>query len=209
MKYANLQCSQECKEIFEYIARFTPQRIDLETTFRPFVPDFVPAIGEVDAMLKMPKASGEPEELGISVLDEPALNCEEKNVLELKYVQSKNVVAATNIQVDSIEAADKKPKEIARWITAVQDLHKTRPAPTVNYSKAMPEFDQLMEEWPPEMEQALTQMDFPDASIDMHASDYARLILAMSDIPVHSKSNKSVIESLHVLFTLFVEFKNN
>lgn len=44
----------------------------------------------------------------------------------------------------------------------------------------------------------------------MHVSDYARLVLAMTDIPVHkSSSNKSVIESLHVLFTLFVEFRNN
>jgi intraflagellar transport protein 46 len=44
----------------------------------------------------------------------------------------------------------------------------------------------------------------------MHTSDYARLICAMCDIPVHkSGSNKSVVESLHVLFTLFVEFRNN
>jgi intraflagellar transport protein 46 len=44
----------------------------------------------------------------------------------------------------------------------------------------------------------------------MHVSDYARLICAMTDIPVHkSGANKSVIESLHVLFTLFVEFRNN
>lgn len=44
----------------------------------------------------------------------------------------------------------------------------------------------------------------------MHTADYARLICAMCDIPVHKLgNNKSVIESLHVLFTLFVEFRNN
>jgi intraflagellar transport protein 46 len=53
------------------------------------------------------------------------------------------------MDVDSIDNADKKPKEIARWIQAVQDLHKSRPAPTVNYSRAMPDFDSLMEEWQP------------------------------------------------------------
>ena len=114
------------------------------------------------------------------------------------------------MDVDSIDQADKKPKEISRWISAVQDLHKTRPPPTVNYSKAMPEFDTLMEEWQPEMEQALHGIEFPDSEIDMHVSDYARLVLAMTDIPVHKLgNNKSVIESLHVLFTLFVEFRNN
>jgi len=39
------------------------------------------------------------------------------------------------VTVDSIESADKKPKEISRWINSVQDLHKSRPAPTVNYTK--------------------------------------------------------------------------
>lgn len=92
----------------------------------------------------------------------------------------------------------------------MQDLHKTRPPPTVNYSKNMPDFDVLMEEWKPEWEQALQEVEFPGADIDMHVSDYARLVLAMCDIPVHKGgNNKSVIESLHVLFTLFVEFRNN
>jgi intraflagellar transport protein 46 len=59
------------------------------------------------------------------------------------------------VSVDSIEHADKKLKEIGRWISAVQDLHKSRPPPTVSYSKPMPNFDNLMEEWPPEMESAL------------------------------------------------------
>ena len=83
----------------------------------------------------MPKPDGAKEDLGITMLDEPALNCEDKTVLELKYVQSKNVVRAAPVSVDSIENADKKPKEISRWINSVQDLHKTRPPPTVNYTK--------------------------------------------------------------------------
>jgi hypothetical protein len=67
-----------------------------------------------------------------------------------------------------------------------------------------------MEEWQPEMEQALQEVEFPGADIDMHVSDYSRLVLSMCDIPVHKlQNNKSVIESLHVLFTLFVEFRNN
>ena len=182
----------------------------MDTKIKPFIPDFVPAVGEVDSFLKMPKPDGQAEDLGIAVLDEPALNSEDKTVLELKYVQSKNVVRSAPMDVDSIDNADKKPKEIGRWITAVQDLHKTRPPPTVNYSKAMPEFDTLMEEWPAGMEQALKDCPFPTPDIDMHCADYARVICAMGDIPVHkSGSNKSVIELLHVLFTLFVEFRNN
>ena len=56
------------------------------------------------------------------------------------------------MQVNSIEQAEKKPKEITRWINNVQELHKTTPPPTVNYTKQMPDFDQLMSEMNPEME---------------------------------------------------------
>ena len=37
------------------------------------------------------------------------------------------------------------------------------------------------------------------------AQEYARVCCAMLDIPVHN----SVTQSLHVLFTLYSEFKNN
>ena len=210
LQYANLPVNSEVKELFEYIGRFKPQQIDLETNFKPFIPEYMPAVGEVDAFLKMPKPDGTREDLGITVLDEPALNSEDKSVLELKYVQSKNVVRSAPLDVDSIENADKKPKEIARWIAAVQDLHRTKPAPTVNYSKPMPDFDALMQEWPPALEQTLQETEFPNASIDMHVLDYARLICSICDIPVHqTKGNKGVIEALHLLFSVFIEFKNN
>lgn len=117
--YANLQVSQDVKDLFEYIQRYKPQKLDLDTKLKPFIPDYVPAVGEVDACLKMSKPDGAKEDLGITQLDEPALNCEDKTVLELKYVQGKNVVRAAPVTVDSIENADKKPKEITRWINSV------------------------------------------------------------------------------------------
>ena len=136
-----MKVSSEVKDLFEYITRYKPQKIDLETKLKPFVPDYIPAVGEVDACLKMTKPDGLKEDLGINQLDEPALNCEDKTVLELKYVQSKNVVRSAPMTVDSIEGADKKPKEISRWINSMHELHKSRPAPTVSYSKQMPDFD--------------------------------------------------------------------
>jgi len=42
----------------------------------------------------------------------------------------------------------------------------------------------------------------------MHTADYSRLVCAMLDIPTHKlANNKSCVESLHVLFTLFSEFR--
>lgn len=85
-QYANLPVSSEIKELFEYIQRYKPQKIDLDTRIKPLIPDYIPAVDEVDAFLKMPKPDATKEDLGITVLDEPALNHEDKTVLELKYV---------------------------------------------------------------------------------------------------------------------------
>ena len=51
----------------------------------------------------MPKPDGTKEDLGISLLDEPALNNEDKTVLEMKYIQSKNVIKSAPITISSIE----------------------------------------------------------------------------------------------------------
>lgn len=202
--------SSEVKDLFEYIQRYKPQKIDLDTKLKPFIPEYIPSVGEVDAFLKMPKPDGTKEDLGITVLDEPSLNHEDKTVLEMRYINERNVVRPALLNVESIEHADKKSKEISRWINSVADLHKTRPPPTVNYTKQMPDFDRLMQEWSPDMEQALKEIPFPGPEIDMHAADYARLVCTMVDIPCHKlANNRSVIESLHVLFTLFSEFRQN
>ena len=137
----------------------------------------------------MPKPDGTKEDLGITQLDEPALNCEDKSVLELKYVQIKNVVRSSPLTIESIEAAEKKPKEITRWINSVQDLHKSKPAPTVNYTKQMPDFDHLMSELDPQLEQGLRDVKFPGPEIDMSTADYARVICTMLDVPTHNLNN--------------------
>ena len=69
----------------------------------------------------------------------------------------------------------------------------------------MPDIDLLMQVWPEELETLLGQIELPSAELDVTVVEYVRLICAVLDVPVHG----NVIESLHVLFTLFSEFKNN
>lgn len=51
--YNHLQVSSELKDLFRHITRYTPQAIDLETQLRPFIPEYIPAIGDIDAFLKV------------------------------------------------------------------------------------------------------------------------------------------------------------
>jgi uncharacterized membrane protein YkvA (DUF1232 family) len=38
---------------FHVIFRYTPQSIELEYKLKPFIPDFIPAVGDIDAFLKV------------------------------------------------------------------------------------------------------------------------------------------------------------
>lgn len=86
---------------------------------RPFIPDYIPAVGEVDAFLKMPKPDGAKEDLGIYMLDEPCLNHEDKTVLEMRYLDKITIVRSAPMTIESIEQADKKPKEISKWVSSI------------------------------------------------------------------------------------------
>ena len=53
--YENLPVSAEIKELFAYITRFSPQIQELETKLKPFIPDYIPAVGDIDAFIKVSK----------------------------------------------------------------------------------------------------------------------------------------------------------
>jgi hypothetical protein len=97
--YAGLNVVAEVRELFEYIGRFKPQRIDLETTFRPFIPEYMPNVGEVDAFIKMPKPDGSNETLGIEIIDEPNINTADEAFLEMKYLQFKKTTKVAQLKV--------------------------------------------------------------------------------------------------------------
>ena len=60
------------------------------------------------------------------------------------------------------------------------------------------------------------QVPLPTADMDMSTEQYARTVCALLDIPVHSASSGAgsgnpgpLIQSLHVLFSLYTEFRDN
>lgn len=63
--YDTLDVSSEVKELFKYITRYKPVSLTIDSKLRPFVPDYFPAIGEVDAFLKMDKPDKTEEILGV------------------------------------------------------------------------------------------------------------------------------------------------
>ena len=54
-----MKVSSEISELFQYIGRYKPVPAVLETKLRPFIPDYIPSVGDIDEFIKVRRpASG-------------------------------------------------------------------------------------------------------------------------------------------------------
>mmetsp|Transcript_2599 Transcript_2599/g.6416 ORF Transcript_2599/g.6416 Transcript_2599/m.6416 type:complete len:315 (+) Transcript_2599:147-1091(+) len=204
--FKGMKVSAEVEELFSHITRYKPHTIELDTSLKPFIPEFVPSIGEVDAFLKMPRPDLQPSALGTVCLDEPALNPSNPSILELHLRSLSKNQDMQPMEVRSIENAEKKPQDIENWVKQIEDLNRTKPAPTVQYTRRMPDIEQLMQVWMSEFEEYLQQNPLPDmAELDLDLKEYIKVIASILDVPVYGQ----ITETLHVIFTLYSEFKTN
>lgn len=201
-----MKVSPEIQELFQYIGRYKPHAIDLDTSLKPFIPDLIPCIGEVDAFLKIPEPAGAQSTLGLTKLDEPCLNPSDPSILDLQLRTLSKHQDLQPVEVRSIEDAEKNPKEVENWMKRIEDLNRTKPAPNVQYSRKMPDIEQLMQVWPAEFEDYLQNNQLPPlADLDMDLLSSIKLMMSILDVPVQNQ----VTDSLHVVFTLYSEFKSN
>ncbi|VDK21897.1 unnamed protein product [Taenia asiatica] len=203
--FEHLVVSPEVKEMFQYIQRYIPQKIDLETRLRPFIPEYIAAVGDADAFLKVPRPDGKPDNLGLALLDEPSTNQSDSAVLDLQLRAISKQKTAKEMAVKSIEDPEENAKEIGKWIKSITNLHLSKPPPAVHYAKPMPDLTSLMSEWPEDFEKALKTAEAPTALLGCNLKEYVGIICAIMDIPVYGNR----IESLHLLFSLYMEFKNS
>ncbi|GMI20800.1 hypothetical protein TeGR_g5469 [Tetraparma gracilis] len=205
--YASLDVGGDVREIFDYISRYKPHEVELDTSLKCFIPDYIPAVGEMDAFIKIPTPAGGSDDLGLKVLDEPAASQSDSTVLELQ-LRAISKKASGEVAVRSIDNAASNPREIQRWITSISELHRSKPPPQVHYKKSMPDVEALMDVWPEEFEDALSRsrVPLPSVNLDLSLEEYIKVWCSLLDVPVYEGS---VVESLHVLFTTFQEFKSN
>lgn len=149
----NSELSME--DLFQYIQRFRPQNISLETKLKPFIPDYFPSVGDVDEFLKVPRPDGKPDELGFKFLDEPAAQQSDPAVLNLQLRANSKQAFTQPVQVGVLEDVHKQPQKIDNWIQNIRAIQKKKVAGTVNYTKSMPDIESLMSAWPAEIEEAL------------------------------------------------------
>ena len=182
---------------------------------KPFIPDYIPTIGEVDAFLKPERPDGSAEVLGLSVLDEPCLNQSKKSYLDLMIKQFyKGKRKLHEKTVHSISNAHKKPKEVASWIQDVEQLQKQKQAPNVFYSNKMPEIDNLMQNYDDitlnNLEQTKSNSDdllqFQESDIPLDT--LAKSLCSVIGIPVYqNKNNESILYNFFRCFANKYKFR--
>lgn len=147
-EFEHLNVDPDVLGIFAYIQKYKPQTIILDYKLKPFIPDFIPAVGDIDAFIKVAPSSDTRDNLGLAVLDEPAAGQSDPSVLDL---QLRAVTKQTGAKK---EARSKKVtggeavvtgKEVEQWIRDISDLHRSKPPPSVNYKHPMPEVDKIMQ----------------------------------------------------------------
>lgn len=215
-RYANLRVSPDVKELFGYVSRYAPIDVEPPTPLKPFVPDYVPAVGDVDEFIKVPRPDGLDDGLGVRVLDEPGPEQSDPASLSLKLRRAagglggaggaggKGAVVGRVERPESKEGAAK----IDAWIESVNALHEgdDKSGAQFVYSKNMPDIETVMREFDPEVEEALRNSGFPDNLPDMDLKSTIKYMCAILDIPVYEGYMN---ESLHLMFTAYMHLKNN
>ena len=158
-----------------------------------------------DKILTIVHFPGNPDELGFKYLDEPAAQQSDTAVLNLQLRANSKQAFTQPVQVGVLEDIHKQPEKIDSWIQNIRAIQKKKVAGTVNYTKSMPDIDSLMSAWPAELEEVIQTMKMPNEHIGLELKDLIQVLCNVLDIPVYD----NLVESLHVLFTLYLEFKNN
>ena len=117
-------------------------------------------------------------------MDEPTTKGVDKYILEMELAENTKA-KIDRINVKSIQNAEKKPNEITDWINKVDDLQKRKVPTEVNYSKNMPDIQNLMDVWPDKEEQAYKKVDFPNEKMNISLENYTKIACNLMDIPIH------------------------
>lgn len=208
INYENLHVSNEIKELFKLIDNYEPVDIELETPLKIFLPQYIPSVGEVDPMIKIPRPDGVPDGVGTAFLDEPiAANQSNAAVIELRLRNVTKNKSYKAVAVRSISNAVKNRDEIDQWMRSVEEIHsmKQPPPKEVRYQNKLGEVKhQAKREIVDEIKNGT--LHIPSADIDLSDEDYARMLCCLFGIPVY---DGSVVESVHVLLSLFAELQKS
>lgn len=222
-KWEQLPLQPELKELFPYILKYTPQTIETPYHLQPFVPEFVPAVGDVDAMLKVqapallqPQAPRQREldeqlqRLGLVLLDEPSGAQSEPSLLNMKLRSVLSGSRAGNSRHASRSATQvptaKTAKDIEKWIAEVEQVHMTQ---SMYDAQPRKDIDTLLENWPRSFGTAASKEAVDEAyraclQQQISLVDYVRALCERFGVEGPLETQSDYIHNIQTLFALYL-----
>lgn len=132
-RYTNMHLDPGLSELFAYVGRYRPEKRQLPCELKPFIPDYIAAMGDVDEFLKPPRPDGRFEPLGLKVLDEPSVHQSDPAIMRKFLRAHMKGTAADAGEVheddDAIQHCDhERDAKIDQWISDVEQLRGTEVA---------------------------------------------------------------------------------
>ncbi|KNC31259.1 hypothetical protein FF38_14367 [Lucilia cuprina] len=215
-KWENLALDPEIKELFPYILKYTPQHIEIPYHLQPFIPEYVPAVGDVDAFLKVteppllkPQRSKEMQEhlqkLGLYFLDEPSGTQSEPSLLNMK-LRSALTGSSKNARSTSAQTVPfaKSTKDIDKWINEVEQVHMSQ---SVYDAQPRKDIENMIIDWPRSYADATgaVQEAYQQCLTEQHTLvDYVRILCQQFSIEGPLETQADYLLSIQTLFALYL-----
>ncbi|KAL7747336.1 hypothetical protein RI367_007238 [Sorochytrium milnesiophthora] len=200
---------EDLQSLFGLVTQYKPEPIELPTVLHCFLPDYIPAIGDLEAMIKIPTPAfysdgskpADPQ-LGLVIVDEPSSKQSDPAVLHYSLrTVAKASLSSSSDKASVVHALDlagpdsaSSKRQLDDWIESTSSgdwgtARITSFAPTKRYSDP----DLLMDAWDAELEPVIaTEVEsggFSIADIDLSLAQCAQLTCALLDIPCHATSS--------------------
>lgn len=114
--------SSDLKAVFRLIEEYAAEKVEFEPVLKPFLLDYVPAVGDVDPFIKIPRPDlneAEDHTLGLTILDEPAAAQSDPTIIGLQLQQLSNA-PFSDAPVKKVTRADKNTQQIEKWIENIK-----------------------------------------------------------------------------------------
>lgn len=99
--------------------------------------------------------------------------------LRLRALSKVAVTPDTNTTIKTANSL----KDIDSWIKNIRNLHETTATVSASlpliHTQRLPDIETLMQEWDPDFENALNQLELPSSELDLSIEEYVNIICGM------------------------------
>ncbi|CAP38051.2 Protein CBR-DYF-6 [Caenorhabditis briggsae] len=125
--------------VLTFIDAYKAQEVELRPQLRPFSIEHIPAMGEVDLFVKVPRPDDIDDNVGLTQIDEPPCNQSDATIVEMQIRSAVKDMTILDdvVPVKVLENADEKPDQIKKWIADVK-------LPTADLDCSLEEYVDIM-----------------------------------------------------------------